>query len=222
MHRAWILIPLLLVIPIFLQSCGSEPAPPPDPEVPEAGDAMTPDAELGDPEPAPPGQTEEPDPGESANDSQPVTLETKSWDETLDLIKNHRGKVVVMDLWSTTCPPCLRELPHLVELAKDQPDDVECISVSLDYAGFEDEPVESYRESVLEWLNKFDADIQNILCSTVNETIFSEKIPHASLPVVLVYDQSGKLAQEFPDPKDPAEFTYQDDVVPLVTKLIGK
>ncbi|MDQ2747319.1 MAG: TlpA family protein disulfide reductase, partial [Acidobacteriota bacterium] len=27
-----------------------------------------------------------------------------------------RGKVVVLDLWATYCPPCLEEIPHLNEL----------------------------------------------------------------------------------------------------------
>ena len=27
-----------------------------------------------------------------------------------------KGKVVVMDFWATNCPPCIREIPHLVAL----------------------------------------------------------------------------------------------------------
>ena len=32
------------------------------------------------------------------------------------LVKQNKGRVVVLDLWSTSCEPCVREFPHLVEL----------------------------------------------------------------------------------------------------------
>ncbi|MEW4487686.1 TlpA disulfide reductase family protein [Thalassoglobus sp. JC818] len=209
----------------------SEDPTPPSPEVPEAGSAITEEPEeSGAPTPAPAGQSEETgeesgsseSEPEATSDSTPVTLETMSWDDTLKLVDQEQGKVVVMDLWSTSCPPCLEELPNLVKLSKEFPDSVTCISVSLDYAGYEDEPVESYRDSAMTWLEKFNADIQNILCSTDFNIIFGEKIPHASLPVVFVYNQQGKLTGQFPDPKDPSEFTYQEDVIPFVKNLIDQ
>ncbi|TWT58760.1 Thiol-disulfide oxidoreductase ResA [Thalassoglobus neptunius] len=228
------LLPLLAIgLICWISGCNkaAEDLTPPTPEVPEAGSAVTDEPEeSGTPTPAPAGQTEETEnseensetDSETPSESTPVTLETKSWDETLKLVDQEQGKVVVMDLWSTSCPPCLEELPNLIKLSKEFPDSVTCISVSLDYAGYEDEPVESYRDSAMTWLEKFNANIQNILCSTDFNTIFSEKIPHSSLPVVLVYNQQGQLAGQFPDPKDPSEFTYHGDVIPFVKNLIDQ
>ena len=33
-------------------------------------------------------------------------------------LADFRGNVVIVDIWGTWCPPCRKEIPHLVELAK--------------------------------------------------------------------------------------------------------
>src|SRR5687768_11459838 len=33
-------------------------------------------------------------------------------------LSQYRGKVVILNFWTKTCPPCLEEMPSLVELAK--------------------------------------------------------------------------------------------------------
>jgi peroxiredoxin len=44
-----------------------------------------------------------------------------------------RGKVVLLEFWSTTCGPCLPEIPHLRDLAGGYPDDqLVVLGVSLD------------------------------------------------------------------------------------------
>ncbi len=35
-------------------------------------------------------------------------------------LAEHRGKVVLVDFWSTTCDPCLREMPELVKLYREK------------------------------------------------------------------------------------------------------
>ncbi len=44
--------------------------------------------------------------------------------EGKDSIKNHRGKVVVINFWGTWCDPCKSELPHFNQLAEEYSDDV--------------------------------------------------------------------------------------------------
>jgi len=213
MARSQFIIMSLLTFAIV--SCSQKPETAPEPEIPEAGEAV----ELGSPdemEPVPPGQSE----AEEEADSTPVTLEIKSWDETQAAIAAAKGQIVVVDFWATYCGPCLVELPHLVELHKNHGDNIKCISVSLDYQGFEDQPVESYQEPVLEVLKQKGATLQNILCSTDSDTLYNEKLKQGSIPVVYVYDRSGKLAAQFPNPENPAEFTYQDDILPVVMNLL--
>ena len=58
-----------------------------------------------------------------------VTVEIKSWEDTQALIASHKGKVVIVDLWSTSCEPCMREFPNLVALHKKfGTDKIACIS----------------------------------------------------------------------------------------------
>lgn len=37
-------------------------------------------------------------------------------------LSDYRGKVVIIDFWATYCPPCLREIPHYIELQKEYGD----------------------------------------------------------------------------------------------------
>src|SRR6185369_6976877 len=49
-------------------------------------------------------------------------------------LSNLRGKTVVLNFWTTTCQPCLEEMPSLADLAKilkTRPD-VEVLTISTD------------------------------------------------------------------------------------------
>ncbi len=213
---------LMALIPILMTGCSGEPETALEPEVPAAGDAVDPETPA-DEHPAPEGQSEEASAEDSStSQSEEVKLDIKSWDESRALIAQHKGKIVVVDLWATYCAPCLIEFPNLVQLHKEHSDQVACISISLDYQGFEDEPVETYQEPVLAVLKGKGATFQNVLCSTASDTIYNEKIKQGSIPVVYVYGKDGSLAGVFPNPEDPAEFTYQEDVLPLVAKLMNQ
>lgn len=48
-------------------------------------------------------------------------------------LQDHRGKVVVLNLWATWCSPCLIEIPHLVELQSElDPEEATVIGLALD------------------------------------------------------------------------------------------
>lgn len=152
-----------------------------------------------------------------------VTLDIKNWDETLALVAKHKGKVVVLDLWSTSCDPCMVEFPHLVELHKKHGDKLICMSASCDYAGIKSKPPESYRDHVLEFLTKQKATFQNVLLNVESDVLF-EKIELASIPAVYVFGSDGKVAKRFDnDNAKPGEdFTYTKDIVPFVEKLLAE
>lgn len=58
-------------------------------------------------------------------------------------LADYKGKVVVLDLWATWCPPCREEIPHLIELSKEYKDQgVEVIGLDVDQT----ETVEAIRE----------------------------------------------------------------------------
>ena len=151
---------------------------------------------------------------------QEVLVSLKSWDETRDTIAAYRGRVVVVDVWSTACEPCLREFPNLVALQQQFPDDVVCLSLNCDYAGVRRKPPEYYRERVEKVLNAQDAKIINVMCNLPADELF-QLLKIDSIPAAFVYDREGKLVQTFDNNTNPnAEFTYAADVVPAVQKLV--
>jgi peroxiredoxin len=51
-------------------------------------------------------------------------------------LADFEGKVVVLDLWATWCPPCRKEIPFLVSLYNDYRDQgLEIVGVGLDQQG---------------------------------------------------------------------------------------
>lgn len=50
----------------------------------------------------------------------------------LHRLRDYRGRTVLVNFWTTWCPPCLNELPTLAELQRRHPDDVQILGISLD------------------------------------------------------------------------------------------
>lgn len=205
-------------------------------EVPQAGPAAT-ETEVAEPElgPAPPGQTEPPLPDtaglatdEPAQNEPPtadtteVSLSIMSWDEAQEIVKSKAGQIVVLDVWSTSCVPCRREFPYLVELHQNHADQVACMSFSMDYSGRASKPPESYREKVTEFLQEQGATFDNILGNDDPDALY-ERLQLASIPAVYVYDREGTLLKRF-DNEDPdaEEFTYEANVLPFVNELLAQ
>ncbi len=151
------------------------------------------------------------------------TVEILSWDQTQKRREQFRGKVVVLDVWSTYCDPCVREFPNLVKLQDRLGDKVVCISFNTDYSGAKNEPPESFRKRVQEFLTVQKARLFNVLSSDPNDEFYT-KIRLGGPPAVFVYDRQGKLVKRFDNsqvPKTP-EFNYKHDVAPLVERLLAQ
>ncbi|WP_298863417.1 TlpA disulfide reductase family protein [uncultured Gimesia sp.] len=161
-------------------------------------------------------------PGAQSFKKDGVTAEIASWDDTQKFIAKQKGKVVVVDLWSTWCEPCLREFPQLVALQKKYPEKVVCISFNLNYDGSKNSPPESNSEELMEYFAKQKADIINIISSTPDEKLY-ESINLAAIPAAYVYGTDGKLIKRFDNEKQEygkEGFTYEKDIEPMIDKLL--
>lgn len=146
------------------------------------------------------------------NDKPEVKVQILDWAGTQKLIASKKGKIVVLDVWSNSCAPCLEEFPNLVALSKRNNPDIVCMSLNLDYIGLKKKPPEYYQKNVLEFLKEQDARFDNILSSEKDEKMY-EHLGIPSIPAVFVYGRDGKIAKVFEnsDAKTEADnFTYKD------------
>lgn len=154
-----------------------------------------------------------------------VKVELASFDELQQRIATYKDRVVVVDAWSTSCLPCMKEFPHLVELAKRWPEDVVCISVNLDFAGLPDTTPATCLPAVTKFLQSKAADpanLVNLVSTDTDEQMFA-KFEIESIPSIFVYDRTGAVAAKLTIDSAGADgLTYAGDVIPLVEKLIEK
>lgn len=52
-------------------------------------------------------------------------------DRTVSL-HDYRGKIVLLNFWASWCPPCIQEMPSLVQLQQEMGPKVEVVAVSID------------------------------------------------------------------------------------------
>lgn len=129
------------------------------------------------------------------------------------------GKIVVADIWSTSCVPCMRELPHLFELKRKYADKIVAVSINIDYAGLDDETPDQAREKALEFLRKCSGAEAGIhIVSSTEDTKVYELAEIPSIPAVLVYGPDGKLVKKFG--LEGEEFSYEKTITPFVEELL--
>jgi len=127
-------------------------------------------------------------------------------------VESHRGRIVVLDCWSTSCPPCVKEFPALVALAAKYRDQVVCLSLSFDYEGIG--TPEEVLPPVRSFLEKVGAGgIENMLTKEDADSLY-KKLDLVSIPAVYVWKADGTLARRFDDDDAAGRlgrpFTYAD------------
>ena len=158
------------------------------------------------------------------HDSAAVQVRVASWEEVEQAIAAHQGKVVVLDVWSTWCQPCVREFPGLVKLHQAHGDKVVCMSLNSNYAGLADEPPEAAMDQVKAFLEQQSATFENFISSTQDMELY-QKLDSPSVPIIRVYDKSGKLHKQFDDSSGEygqEGFNYEQHVTPVVEELLAQ
>jgi cytochrome c biogenesis protein CcmG/thiol:disulfide interchange protein DsbE len=142
------------------------------------------------------------DPAAPSGKAEPaISLQAVKYPELQQAIQAQRGRVVVLDVWATWCGPCKKEFPHLVKLHQRYgKDGIVCMSVSLD------EPKQ--KEAVLAFLKSQKAAFPNYLLDE-GEAGW-DKLDLKGIPVVMVYDRTGKQARKFTNDDPDHQFTYAD------------
>lgn len=174
--------------------------------------------------PAGPSSPTAPAAGPAATQANAVTprLIAADWAAVQQQIGSHAGRIVVLDLWSTYCPPCLKELPGLARLKDQFGDAVACLTLNCDFTG--DDPLESLEPRILKYVRQAGVEsLDGHLVSTVPDQDLYAQIGIAAIPVVRVFDRTGKQVKQFDNERQeyaPGGFTYAEHIVPLVAELI--
>jgi len=132
-----------------------------------------------------------------------------------EVIAKHRGKVVLVDFWSTSCEPCKRQFPHTVEMSHEYADQgFVVVSVSLD------EPEND--ELVLMHLRDWNADFDNLI-SQFGESVESMEAFDISgaIPYYKLYDRDGRL-RPFPETDPYYEQFLPENVERHVKTVLGE
>lgn len=170
-------------------------------------------------------QTSRKPPLENSETSEASTREIEAqvadWDAIAAKAKS-AGKITIIDLWSLSCEPCLKEFPGLVRLHQTYADQVQCIAANVDFDGRKRRPPEYYRDSVEAFLASVDAGgFTSYICATPSDEVF-EATDIISIPTVLIYDADGKQIHKFVDAGETIGFTYEKDIAPLIEKLVAR
>jgi len=93
-----------------------------------------------------------------------------------------RAPVVIVNLWATWCPPCVREMPTLAKLQAAYPGRVEVVPISMD------QPQDSAKARA------FIARYAPLpfYQDPGSKLIFAITPPAEGLPTTLIYDKSGR------------------------------
>ncbi len=100
------------------------------------------------------------------------------------LLESSKGKVVILDLWATWCPPCRKEIPGFINLHKKYKDKgLEIIGVAFDENG---------QEAVPPFMKAMGINYQVYL----DGGDIAQKYDLQAYPTTLVYGKDGKVASK--------------------------
>lgn len=114
-----------------------------------------------------------------------VALKVVEHPQFLEALKEHKGKVVLVDFWGTFCIPCKEKFPKVVKLFNDHRDEgLVCVSASIDEAKDE--------KAALDFLQKKNAVFPNYLIDELPE-VYQNHWNFRGVPAYYVIGRDGEI-----------------------------
>ena len=109
------------------------------------------------------------------------TLDDKQWN-----LGDHRGKVVVMNVWGSWCPPCRAEAPDLNAASKE-------LGSSVQFIGLNNRDLDMAQAK--KFVEAFGVGFPSIYDPNGKQLLkFRGQITASAIPSTLVIDKNGKVA----------------------------
>lgn len=105
-----------------------------------------------------------------------------------EILKQHKGNVIFLDIWASWCPDCITGLPALREVQSEFPE-VVYLFFSLDRVGKED----VWKNAI----DKFNIEGVHYWFNTDWKNDFTEYIQLNWIPRYMIIDQEGKIAHYY-------------------------
>ncbi len=101
-------------------------------------------------------------------------------------LNDYKGKVLILDIWDTWCPPCRMEIPHFVDLYKEyKSSGLEILGVAVGREG-------------IEKVKKFVADNGVTYTNAIVTKEFLDAYgPIEGIPTTFVIDGKGQVARKY-------------------------
>ncbi len=104
------------------------------------------------------------------------------------IFEGYENKIVLVNFFTTWCPPCIAEIPHLNKLQKKYKNDLKIISILLEE--------NKSNEDVISFMNNNDIEF------TITNSKDNYKLAKAvggvkSIPLMLIYDRNGTYSQHY-------------------------
>jgi cytochrome c biogenesis protein CcmG/thiol:disulfide interchange protein DsbE len=139
----------------------------------------------------PPGDKAPPGPG--AKPAPSFTLQDLKGNQIS--LSDFKGKVVVLDFWATWCPPCVKEIPHFIELYEQYKDQgFAMVGISVDREGV---------SVVKSFAQKYRINYPILMTDGQVDKTYGG-IP--GIPTTFVIDSAGNIRQKYVGYRDKAVF----------------
>lgn len=119
-------------------------------------------------------------------------------------LREHRGQVVLINLWASWCGPCREETPGLVRLYREMgPQDLEVVGLSLDVGG---------RDKVRSFVRQFEIPYPIVFPERMSQ--LAETVE--GVPTTILVDREGRVAKTYAGAVRQAVFAA--DITELLTE----
>lgn len=100
-----------------------------------------------------------------------------------EILKKYEGKTIIIDVWASWCPDCIKGMPKVKEL-QEKYTDVTYLFISMD------KNYDAWKKGI----EKYDVQGEHYLTSDGMKGVFGKSIKLDWIPRYMVVDKTGKIA----------------------------